>query len=308
MKSIYKELAAAWKAEKRRWVKDATYAVYVQHLNNHVLPFLEGLPEGTIPASTLQSFVDAKSAQGLSPKSIRDIALVLKMFLRYGAGKGAWTMPVMDVRYPERSAVRAPEVLTIADQRRLAGYLRENFSFRGLGVLIAMNTGMRIGEIAGLRWEDIDIPTGTIRVRRTAQRIYIADGPARQYELTVGSPKTLLSVRDIPISSALMGMLRPLRRVMRPESYVISNGPRPIEPRTLREWFARLLDSLGIARVRFHALRHTFATRCIECGCDTKTVSAILGHASVSTTLDLYVHPGIEQKKRAIERMGRKVW
>ena len=112
-------------------------------------------------------------------------------------------------------------------------------------------------------------------------------------------------MRDIPITRALADIIRPLRRIVNPDFYVISNATEPLEPRYYRDYYRKVLDKLDIPRTRFHALRHSFATRCIESKCDYKTVSAILGHASITTTLDLYVHPGYTEKKKCIDRMAR---
>ena len=127
----------------------------------------------------------------------------------------------------------------------------------------------------------------------------------KEYTLTIGTPKTKSSVRDIPVTKPLVQIIRPLLKIVNREYFVVTNEREPLEPRYYRDYFFRTLTGLGIPPVRFHALRHSFATRCIESRCDYKTVSVILGHASISTTLDLYVHPGYTEKKRCIERMNR---
>jgi len=300
----FTQIAAAWRSDKRRWVKDATYSVYCQHLQGHILPFMSG--ESSVSPDTAQRFADSMAAEGLSPKSVRDMTVVLRMILRYGAASGAWTGYEFAVRYPSAaSARREPSVMKPSDQRRLLEYLRTDFSLRGLGVLISMHSGLRIGEVTGLQWADIDFAAGVIHVRKTVQRIYNPDSEGPRYFLSVGSPKTPSSLRDVPMSDELLKLMRPLARRYSPDCYVVSGAASPLEPRTYRDWFSRQLSSLGICPCRFHTLRHTFATRCIESGCDYKTVSAILGHASISTTLDLYVHPGFAQKKRAIEKVAK---
>ena len=300
----FTQIAAAWRSDKRRWVKDATYSVYCQHLQGHILPFMSR--ESSVSPDTAQRFADSMAAEGLSPKSVRDMTVVLRMILRYGALSGAWTGYEFAVRYPSAaSARREPSVMKPSDQRRLLEHLRADFSLRGLGVLISMHSGLRIGEVVGLQWADIDLRSGLIHVRKTVQRIYNPDSEGPRYFLSVGSPKTPSSLRDVPMSDELLKLMRPLARRYSPDCYVVSGASSPLEPRTYRDWFSRQLTRLGIGPCRFHTLRHTFATRCIESGCDYKTVSAILGHASISTTLDLYVHPGFAQKKRAIEKVAK---
>ena len=298
----FPQVAAHWKEDKRQYVKKATYAIYLQLLNNYILPAFGG---DTPPDETaIQSFVNRMLADGYSIKTVKDTLLVLKMVLRHGTKLGAWPHIEYTIHFPTQVEKKsAPQALSKADQHRLQEYLRKNFSFRGLGVRICLHTGMRIGEICALQWKDLDINAGVIHVTKTVERIYIVDGDHREYSLDIDSPKTASSIRDIPISKDLMVIIRPLRKICPGEYYVISNADTPCEPRYYRDWFKKLLRELNITPVRFHALRHSFATRCIESRCDYKTVSAILGHSSISTTLDLYVHPGIDDKKRVIERM-----
>lgn len=301
----FEKVVTLWKAEKRQWVKDATYAVYLQHLKNYILPFFQN-SRGKPTLEQAQEFAKVLVAKGLSPKSIRDITTVLRMILRHGERLGAWPHVDFELHQRERGPKRL-DVLTQRDQRTLISYLRSHPGYRELGLLICLHTGLRIGELCGLQWRDIDMLTGTLRVRQTVQRIYLADGGRRSYYLSIGSPKTQSSAREIPLTSELMRLIRPLRRGAAPENYLLSNSPEPLEPRAYRAYFRRLLTQLGIHPIRFHALRHTFATRCIEARCDYKTVSSILGHASISTTLDLYVHPGLAAKKRVIEKMAKRL-
>lgn len=306
MTKSFNEVALLWKAEKRKWVKDATYATYLQHLKNHILPYFASLPK--IGEEQIQGFIDLKAAEGKSPKSIRDMMLVLKMILRYGEKIQAWPRIEFEVHYPAKAELSPQlQVLSLRHQKQLLNYLMDSLSYRNAGILICLLGGLRIGEVSGLQWKDIDMDAGIIRVRKTVQRIYLADGNDHRYYLSIGTPKTATSVRDIPIPHELMTRLKTLRKTADPEHFVVSNEAMPMEPRRIRNYYTQLLRQLGIPPLRFHAMRHSFATRCIESGCEIKTVSAILGHASISTTLDLYVHPGLDEKKKAIERMARSL-
>lgn len=182
-------------------------------------------------------------------------------------------------------------------------YLRDNFTFRNLGIFICLNTGMRIGEICGLKWENVDTDLGVIQVRKTLQRIYVLDEGEKHTELLLDTPKTTNSIRDIPMSNELIKVLKPIKKVVNDNFFVISNDANPIEPRTYRNYYKKLLKKLDIDELKFHGLRHSFATRCIESNADYKTVSVILGHSNISTTLNLYVHPNHEQKKKCINKM-----
>ena len=300
----FQQLATQWKAEKRQYVKKSSYAAYIQHLNTHLLPAFAG--HLSIDPDEIQSLVDRLLAKGLSPKTVKDALLVLRMILRFAERRGLWPHVETCVHYPTTTAQqKALPVLSLPQQKRLTAYLKANFSFRNLGILICLHTCLRIGEICALQWKDLDMAAGVLHVGKTLSRIYLSDGGEQEYYLSIGTPKTVSSVRDIPITQPLATTIRALLRIVNPDYFVVSNAAAPLEPRYYRDYFLRVLNHLGIPPVRFHALRHSFATRCIESKCDYKTVSVILGHASISTTLDLYVHPGIDDKRRCIERMSR---
>lgn len=170
-------------------------------------------------------------------------------------------------------------------------------------MLLALCAGLRIGEVCALRWKDIDLSRRIITVGGTLCRVYNCD--KRASGIFMSTPKTRNSHREIPIPAVLYDALCRVKRSQRQPVYVVGNGETAKEPRTYRETFRQMLVRLGIPNIVFHGLRHTFATRCIESGCDYKTVSALLGHSNVATTLNLYVHPCMEQKKRCMDRLSR---
>ncbi len=306
MIDLFSEVAELWKADKRRYVKKSSYAIYLIHLNKHLLPFFGS--GGAPSEGDIQAFVDQQIEAGMAISTIQSSLLVLNMILNYGEKAGRWPHILYSVHYPTSSKRRRKiEVLTKEQQKKLSNHLDSNFSFRNLGIMICLMSGLRIGEICALQWKDLDVDGGVIHVNKTLQRIYLSDGGEREYILQVNTPKTVSSVRDIPMSRKLSRVVKPLRKVMNPDHYVITNTAEPLEPRYYRDYFTRLMTGLGLPPVRFHALRHSFATRCIESRCDYKTVSTILGHASLATTMDLYVHPGYDDKKRVIEKMSRAI-
>ena len=166
-------------------------------------------------------------------------------------------------------------------------------------------TGLRIGEVCGLKWEDIDLDDGVIRVRRTVQTNYVyePDGTGRN-KLSIGSPKSRTSRRDVPICAPLRARLERLDRPADVTAYFLTGTQSPTVPRTFRSSVDLFLSRHGIEKFNFHRLRHTFATRCIEAGVDAKTTSELLGHANVNITLNLYVHPNAEAKREAVDRMA----
>ena len=301
--NTFSKVAELWKADKKQYVKKSTYAAYSLLIQSHLLPELGALDD--IGEEDIQAFVNRKLAAGLSQKTVRDILVVLKMILRYGAKHGLMELHQIDIVFPTECEGHDIEVLTIANQRQLMTYVKEHFTFLNLGIFICLNAGLRIGEVCALQWDDIDVTSGVIRVDKTIQRIYLVDGEKKYTELIVDKPKTKNSIRDIPMTHDLLALVRPLKKIVRGDFYVLTNAANPTEPRTYRSYFNKLQKQLGLPKMRFHGLRHSFATRCIESKCDYKTVSVLLGHSNISTTLNLYVHPNMEQKKKCINMMGK---
>lgn len=299
------QITEEWKEEKKKYVKKSTYAAYQLLIQNHIKPYFGDLYE--VNEEKVQQFVFDKLDAGLSEKTIRDIIIVLKMILKFGIKNGYLEYVQIDAKFPSKQEKKDLDVLSKADQKKFMEHLRNNFTFKNLGIFICLSTGMRIGEICGLRWCDVDTVEGVIKVRHTLQRIYIIEGETRHTELLLDTPKTANSVRDIPMSSELLKMLKSLNKVVNENYYVISNDIKPIEPRTYRNYYKKLCKQLDIPELKFHGLRHSFATRCIKSKADYKTVSVLLGHSNISTTLNLYVHPNKEQKKKTIDKMLRSL-
>ena len=304
MSQLFQDVAGRWKADKRQWVKPSSYATYVWLLNTHLLPYFADME--VIDEPIVQAYVNRELSAGLSTKTIRDTLVVLRMVLRFAEKEKFWPHMEFQVHFPTWAEEKHDvPILPEADQKRLLRYLRANFSYRNLGLLICLQTGLRIGELCALRWKDLDMRIGIIHVTKTLQRICLADGDERNNSTFIGPPKTASSVRDIPLSRELRRLIQSAKKGTNPCNYILSNSAKPLEPRYYRAYFRGLLNRLNIPQVRFHALRHTFASRCIQSRCDYKTVSALLGHASISTTLNLYVHPDLTAKKKAIERVVR---
>ena len=302
-KTTFSKVAELWKADKKQYVKKSTYAAYALLIQSHLLPELGEQEE--VSEEDVQSFVNQKLEAGLSQKTVRDILVVLKMILRFGAKRGYWPQRQIDIIFPTERERQDIEVLTLANQRQLMSYVKEHFTFLNLGIFICLNAGLRIGEVCALQWDDIDVAAGVIRVSKTIQRIYLVDGQEKYTELIIDRPKTKNSIREIPMTRDLLALVRPLKKIVRGDFYVLTNAAEPTEPRTYRTYFNKLQQQLGLPKMRFHGLRHSIATRCIESKCDYKTVSVLLGHSNISTTLNLYVHPNLEQKKKCIDTMGK---
>ncbi|MDO4158822.1 MAG: site-specific integrase [Prevotellaceae bacterium] len=286
-------------------MKESSLSTYAIHAEKHLLPFFGN--KSDVTENEVQEFALMKLREGLSRNTIRDILLVLRMVMSFGMRHDMITYYNWKIHLPKENERKELPVLTKLEQRRMMDFLNENFSFRNLGLYICICTGMRIGEICALKWDDINLNTKTIMIRRTIERVYVREKEQSYTKVVIGAPKTINSIRDIPVSGDLIRILRPIMSLVNTDNYVISNKNKPIEPRIYRTYYKRVMTKLGMPNIKFHGLRHTFATRCIESNCDYKTVSSILGHASISTTMNLYVHPNIDQKRKCIEKMLRTV-
>lgn len=302
-KKTIKEIADIWKEDKRQYVKQSTMAVYLLSLENHLLPVFGSKMEVT--EEEVQAFALDKLNHGLSQKSVKDMLIVLKMVVRFGEKQGWLNHVEWKVKFPANQPKATLPILTKVHQKKLMDYLKDNFTFPNLGILVCLSTGLRIGEVCALKWSDINMDTGLLHVNRTIERIYIVDSDKPHTEIVINTPKTKNSLREIPLSKELVRIFKSLMKVVNKDYYVLTNNTKPTEPRTYRNYFNKLLKQLDIPRLKFHGLRHSFATRCIESHCDYKTVSVLLGHADISTTLNLYVHPNEEQKRSCIDKMMR---
>ena len=301
MIKTFEEIVVLWQADKKQYVKRSTYYAYSLMIQNHILPAFSQV--GDVTEEFVQEFVLSKLNQGLSQKSVKDMLIVLKMILRFASKHGYMPHHDIDVKFPTLCQRHELEVLTRSNQRRILDYVRSNFTFMNLGIYICLCAGLRIGELCALVWDDIDVDSGVIRISKTIQRIYVVDGQDRHTELSIDAPKSRNSIREIPIPKDLLRMLKPLKRIVNGSFFVLTNLPQPTEPRTYRNYYKRLMKQLGMPDLKFHGLRHSFATRCIESRCDYKTVSVLLGHSNISTTLNLYVHPNMDQKRKCVEQM-----
>lgn len=296
-----KEIVELWRENKRQYVKKSTLSAYTLLIQNHLLPVFGEMNH--IEEAVVQDFVFRKLDNGLSQKSIKDILIVLKMILKYGVKNKMIEYSQIDIKFPTERERHDIEVLSRADHKKIISHIQDHFTFRNLGIYICLSVGMRIGEICALRWRDVDTDSGVINVRQTIQRIYLIEANVRRTELVLDTPKTKNSIRDIPMTKDLIKLLKPLKRVVNESFFVLTNDRKPTEPRTYRNYYKQFMRELDMPDLKFHGLRHSFATRCIESRCDYKTVSVLLGHSNISTTLNLYVHPNMEQKKRCIDQM-----
>lgn len=301
----FRRACELWKEDKRRYVKKSTMAAYSLIIQNHLDPCFAMLKD--VGQRSVQEMVDANIAAGVNASTIKGWLIVLKMIMRFAERQGMAGHRIIEIRFPTQRIKPQMPVLSVGEEHRMLCWLSHHHGTYNLGLQICLLTGIRIGEVCALKWKDVDLEAGVIRIRRTVHRVYLIDDIPKRSELTVDFPKTANSYRDIPIIKELSAILHEYSAARTPDRFVVTGRFHPAEPQTMRNHFKRVADSLGLSMRRFHGLRHTFATRCVESKCDYKTLSTILGHSNVGTTLNLYVHPGIEQKRKCVEAMMRSI-
>ncbi len=225
--------------------------------------------------------------------------ITINQVLKYAYDRG-YTSDLLNISAKTKTCkVSRPQVFSVMEQKMLTEYLIADLDLNKLGVLVCLYSGLRLGEICGLKWGDIDLKKEIIKISRTVQRV--CDGNGGTYML-MGAPKSEFSEREVPIPSFLNDIL--LNYCSDKECYVTTGTTDHTQPRTYQNIVKRYYRECKISQYHFHTLRHTFASRAIELGFDPKSLSEILGHSSVRITLDLYVHPSMEAKKKEMERFS----
>ena len=291
------ELIEEWLYINKSRLKPSTYQRYLGFHNNHIANHLGNMKIIFVSHVMLRNYSNKLVESGLSPQTANAILIFLHSVMKYGHQQ--YNLPMPDFKYfqvfPKEMRVFSRE-----EQQRLVEYLTKDMDIYKFGILIALFTGIRVGELCGLRWEDVE--ENCIKIRRTVLRLKKEDGNGT--ELYIGPPKTQQSVRIIPIMSLLFPFINGVADNGDKNEYVISSSIAPItEPRVMQYKFKRYLKNLEIEGATFHTLRHTFATRCIEAGVDVKSLSEILGHSNVQTTLNRYVHSSLSYKRANLEKL-----
>lgn len=307
----YQKWIENWIERKSPLVKESTFAAYSNIIVNHLLPKFGALELIEITEERMQDYVfslvregrlDGKG--GLNPRSAKDVLIVLKTTLRDAMRAKELPRMVYDVRVPSNRQIERVPLMDRKEQERLVQAIYLDFSSKSAGILLCLYTGLRIGELCALQWKDIDFENKLLHVRQTVQRIYCKELNGKgKSKVVIAAPKSRTSARVIPLAPILLPVLERLR-CEDLESYFIGGRNKCSEVRTYREFYERFLLRNNLSHIRFHALRHTFATRCIEAGGDCKTVSELLGHSTVNLTLNLYVHPQMAQKRQCIENLS----
>lgn len=297
--------AEMWLASIQNNVKLSTYSSYRYKLQRYVLNEIGDYPLNLIEKEMIQKLTTVWSISGLKPNTIHVIFRILSNCLNEAVKlEHLENNPCQQVLLPKKDRKQI-QALRIEEQKKLEEIALKKEHDHGLAIILALHTGMRIGELSALKWESIDFQNNLIQITHTYQRIFIGE-ENRKSQLSYDRTKTVSSERIIPISHELKRLLK--KKYLKARGiFVFECNDKPCEPRLLTYHFHRIRSAAGLENIHFHQLRHTFATRCLEAGADIVSVSAMLGHSSTQMTLDRYSHSLMEQRILAIKTMEKSV-
>ncbi len=300
-------IAKEWiKTNSHKW-KESTKCRYQEKLNIYIIPHFGKREFSDISTAEVESFIAMIQTEGMPGRYpvgsciARSVLTVLKQIRLYALK--------MDhqVRFnPDCIVIRTqkPEITVFSEveEKKLVAELQYDTDETAAGFLTCLFTGIRIGELCALNCDNIDLENGIIRIRSTMQRLPNQNDGDKKTKVTIDKPKSECSIRDIPINKKL---LKVLRRFYKPGAFLLTGDKEKfVEPKTMENRFKNILKKCGLKPVGVHSTRHTFASRCIERGMDPKTLSEILGHANVATTLNIYVHSNKKSKEDGVNMLS----
>lgn len=289
-------------------VKDKTYTRYAEVVRLHLIPALGEYELSDLKPIVLQRYVteltqsgNLKTGKGLSANSVNGILIVIRGSLTTAHNIGLTDELIVGKIKRPRNEEKAVECFTVSEQKQIEQAVFADKRDKMIGVVLCLYTGLRLGELLALEWTDVDLSRGELTVSKSCHDGKDENG---NYCRITGAPKTNSSKRTIPIPKQLIPHLREVKKRSVCD-HVIANGNKPVTVRSYQRSFDLLQQKIKIPHHGFHALRHTFATRAIECGMDVKSLSEILGHKDPTITLKRYVHSLMEHKREYMNRLGK---
>ena len=310
-KMTFEELSSQWLLSVSYGIKESTLYHYRYTLNRYILPVfgiykVQALGEQQLESGILRVISPKDGSHlPLGASLARECLTIFRRICKYAAHLHLMRPVEIFVKLPQMEQNHT-KPLSQQEQIALQAFVLRHPTTRTVGLLLQMQLGLRIGEVCGLQWGDFDLEAGTLTIRRTVSRIYCGVGRTK---LVVQTPKTRSSGREIPIPHELVVLLHNLQKGMSPDTWFLSgNADKPVEPRCYRKSIKSYLRRAEVRRVHPHALRHTFATTCLQTGCDIKTLSEIMGHTDANITLKRYVHSDMKRKRCEMERIFAIAW
>lgn len=286
-----------WLTLKKQYIKESSFVKYKSILERHIKPYFNEIPVNKIDEHTIEAFAKNLTVKGYSAQTVKITLSVLEGVFLY------FKIDVSVKRIIPKKGQKEIHILSSNDRLKFEKYLLYGQDAYKIGILLSLYTGIRIGELCALKWEDIDLNAGTVKINATLQRIQDFKGiSGNKTRIVITEPKTPSAKRTIPLPDFIIKRLKAVDP-KNGSAFLLTGTERFTEPRALTYVFKKYLKESGVPDINFHALRHTFTTRCIENDFEPKALSEILGHSSVNTTLGIYNHPSLEYKRESINRL-----
>ena len=283
--------------------KERTYKKYIYQVKKYITPPLGGFGIDGLTAAELQKFSASLMEQGLAASTINSVMAVLKTSLKVAAQNGITDKFSNECVSRQKVRGKQSDCFSKDEQKKIENYIiaSRNTKPNLIGILLCLYTGLRIGELLALTWDDIDFVKGTLTVNKSCRDCW----NGKSYVKEIDSPKTQSSNRVIPIPQQIISYLDAEKNRSKCVFVVCGKTEFGAEVRSYQRTFENLLKKLRIPHKGFHAMRHTFATRALECGMDVKTLSEIMGHQNANITLQLYAHSLMEHKIEMMNKVGK---
>jgi len=285
--------------ERQKRIKRSSYTTYSSNINKHIKKKLGKIKLKMLTEEHIQKFVDELLCE-LAPKSVRSVFSILRLGLDEAYEKNFVSDVCRKTKLPKVKR-KEVKVFTKQEQKKIENYIEKSEKMNDIGILICFYTGIRIGELCALTWENIDLKRGVISIENTLYRVKSEKGN-KKTELKISTPKSESSVREIPLPKFLIAKFEAIKSG---SGFLINKKGKFIEPNVYSRRYKKILAELDIPYRKYHSTRHTFATRALEIGMDVKTLSEILGHSSPTVTLNLYAHSLPEHKRKEMDRLGK---
>lgn len=290
---LFGTVAQEWLILMKSNKKPSTYEKYCFIYEGYLKTQLENLTLNQITKDLINENEFCDKSDSLQ----KSIYCVLNRILKYASEQYSISLP--EIKKPHPSKHKKPaEVFTKAEQTKLFSIIYHKMDLYKLAVLLCLFTGLRLGEICALKWSDIDFKNKTLFVKRTVQRLYVK-GKVTKTALIETEPKSARSKREIPLQDIIIELLISFQN----DKEYIFGGDKPMDPRTMQYHYKKILEEADVNYKNFHTLRHTYATNCIEGGTDVKSLSEMLGHSNIQITMNYYVHPSMDTKRRYADNL-----
>ena len=298
--TTFEEVVEQWLRNKKIEIKNSTYSNYKYTIYKYIMPKLQNKTLSDLKKYNFNELVEELKEE-LSAKTIKDIICILKAIFNYIEENFSCKLKTTKIVLPKVKTQNV-KIFSKKEREKLENYCLKQKGLKELGIVMCLNTGLRIGEICALRWENIDLDKRVICVRKTMERIY--NDELKNTKVIIDEPKSQKSIREIPISNKLYEVLKQFKKEYKDTDFFLSGeSEKYVEPRNYENIYKKILKKCNVKVHKFHTIRHTFATDCIRVGMDTKSLSEILGHSNVNITLNRYVHSSYEVKKKFLEKL-----